>query len=291
MEQVVATWDAEFTPLRGELESSLQSIANGKAVRAEMHPPERIQGSSMTGLGLRNKVHGDSVTGMGIRNKASSGDSMTGMGIRNKLTGKRTNSQGSIPSTSNMSPSQQVAVIEDDEDELPPAKPPRNGPGRISLGDKPRIPSFGQTTPSLSKPPTPYEQRASGLVTPGSPWANGGSRRSSPSTPFLTPLSGGSHSSQGEYFGRAERQQSSPSMASTIAAKKKPPPPPVKRIPSSSQDQFVDALYDFVGQSDGDLSFSEGDRIKILKKSDSTDDWWLGEVRGVKGAFPANYVR
>lgn len=73
------------------------------------------------------------------------------------------------------------------------------------------------------------------------------------------------------------------------AAKKKPPPPPPKRI-GSNQGLFVTALYDFGGQSAGDLAFREGDRIRVLKKTDSTDDWWEGELRGVKGSFPANYV-
>lgn len=74
-----------------------------------------------------------------------------------------------------------------------------------------------------------------------------------------------------------------------LALKKKPPPPP-PRIPSHHY-QFVTALYDFGGQGDGDLAFKEGDKIKVLKKTDSTDDWWQGELRGVKGMFPANYVQ
>lgn len=53
---------------------------------------------------------------------------------------------------------------------------------------------------------------------------------------------------------------------------------------------YVTALYDFGGQSAGDLAFREGDRIRVLKKTESTDDWWEGELRGVKGSFPANYV-
>lgn len=74
-----------------------------------------------------------------------------------------------------------------------------------------------------------------------------------------------------------------------LAIKKKPPPPP-PRIPSQHY-QFVTALYDFGGQGEGDLEFKEGDKIKVIKKTDSTDDWWQGELRGVKGMFPANYVQ
>jgi hypothetical protein len=54
---------------------------------------------------------------------------------------------------------------------------------------------------------------------------------------------------------------------------------------------YAVALYAFEGQSQGDLSFKEGDQIKIVKKTNSTDDWWDGELRGVKGQFPANYCK
>lgn len=70
--------------------------------------------------------------------------------------------------------------------------------------------------------------------------------------------------------------------------KKKPPPPPPSRA-ASSPAIFVTALYDFGGQGAGDLAFRAGDQIRVLKKTESTDDWWDGELRGVKGSFPANY--
>ncbi|KAH8816839.1 hypothetical protein F5884DRAFT_236504 [Xylogone sp. PMI_703] len=74
------------------------------------------------------------------------------------------------------------------------------------------------------------------------------------------------------------------------AAKKKPPPPPPKRLGSDNA-LYAIALYDYAGQSEGDLQFSEGDRIRVVRKTDSTQDWWVGELRGVKGNFPANYCR
>jgi hypothetical protein len=73
--------------------------------------------------------------------------------------------------------------------------------------------------------------------------------------------------------------------------KKKPPPPPPKRIGSQNSGLYAVALYAFEGQCQGDLSFKEGDQIKIVKKTDSTDDWWDGELRGVRGQFPANYCK
>jgi amphiphysin len=89
-----------------------------------------------------------------------------------------------------------------------------------------------------------------------------------------------------------QRQPSTTSLASSysassIAAKKKPPPPPPKRLNT----EYVTALYDFRGEGPGDLSFKEGDKIRIVKKTTSDQDWWDGELRGVKGAFPANYTQ
>ena len=50
------------------------------------------------------------------------------------------------------------------------------------------------------------------------------------------------------------------------------------------------ALYSFKGEQSGDLSFKKGDVIDILKKSNTTDDWWTGRNNGATGIFPANYV-
>ncbi|KAJ5134745.1 hypothetical protein N7526_006110 [Penicillium atrosanguineum] len=80
------------------------------------------------------------------------------------------------------------------------------------------------------------------------------------------------------------RNPSTQDITSAIAAKKKRPPPPPRGA------SFVTALYDFNGHQNGDLVFHEGDRIKIVTKTQSTDDWWEGELRGKKGQFPANYV-
>ncbi|KAG6891084.1 hypothetical protein C0995_014174 [Termitomyces sp. Mi166 len=50
------------------------------------------------------------------------------------------------------------------------------------------------------------------------------------------------------------------------------------------------ALYDFKAVESGDLSFTKGDVITILKKSDSSDDWWTGKCGNRQGLFPANRV-
>ncbi|KAI0384558.1 hypothetical protein F5Y04DRAFT_232144 [Hypomontagnella monticulosa] len=117
----------------------------------------------------------------------------------------------------------------------------------------------------------------------------------------LTPsVSPGSAQPRSDYFGRPSTASTTASSTSlntavssiSIASKKKPPPPPPpKRIGSARPEEFVVAQYAFDGQNAGDLSFREGDKIKIVKKTDTDQDWWVGEIGGVKGNFPANYTR
>lgn len=91
-----------------------------------------------------------------------------------------------------------------------------------------------------------------------------------------------------DYFGHATAR--TPSTITNIAARKKPPPPPPpKKV--TLVEEFVVALYDFPGQGSGDLSFREGDLIKVIKKTETDQDWWVGELGGVRGSFPANYCK
>jgi len=50
------------------------------------------------------------------------------------------------------------------------------------------------------------------------------------------------------------------------------------------------ALHDFDAVEPGDLQFSKGDIIVIVKKTDRTNDWWKGRIGVREGNFPANYV-
>jgi amphiphysin len=151
----------------------------------------------------------------------------------------------------------------------------QNISGRVSPNPEPRvmrIPS-SNSVPVFSPPaadPSPSPEPM-GSYTPGY------------SSSHLTPVSAySSHTPAGpsaDYFQRGAAQ------------KKKPPPPPPKRIGSQNSGLYAIALYSFEGQGQGDLRFREGDRIKVVKKTDSTDDWWEGELNGVKGSFPANYCK
>ena len=49
---------------------------------------------------------------------------------------------------------------------------------------------------------------------------------------------------------------------------------------------YVVALYDFAAQAEGDLDFKVGDRIEVVDRSDSAEDWWTGRLEGRTGVFP-----
>jgi len=278
--EILRVWDSEFTAFRKELEQGISTIANGKVVNMSMALPEKKEGT-VTGLGLRNKV----------MNRKASGQSATAVGVPERpMIGSR-QSSGAIA----------ASAYNDHEaaDEPAPPKPPRPGQQSplgmampspsVNMASKPRISSASSALNPSSwpdHPPPTYDQASS---TPASHYQ----------TPFngiATPFTA---SSAPDYFSQPEKQQPSPqtrrtsstsTSAASVAKKKPPPPVPAKRIPSAPQAQYVTALFDFEGQGGGDLAFREGDRIKVVRRTESTDDWWEGELRGRVGSFPANYV-
>lgn len=290
VEIIVSAFEAEYTPLRQDIETNFKMIANGKAVHQPMSLPDKKQGT-VTGLGLRNTFQRKTSNQGSPKPANSSQLQLTSTEEQDEALPMRpprprASSNMRIPSSSRLTSNAYNNDSYGDE-EAPPTKPPRPGaPPSIDLGSKPRIPSSSKPTPSSLTPNsyTPGGHTSSGAAAP--PYSTGSS---SSSTPFLTPKS--SMPSMGaDYFSR-ERKPSSSSGVSGVLGKKKPPPPPPKKRAPSDYGQYVTALYDFSGQNDGDLSFREGDRIKVVKKTDSTDDWWEGELHGVKGSFPANYVQ
>ena len=48
------------------------------------------------------------------------------------------------------------------------------------------------------------------------------------------------------------------------------------------------ALYDYQAQQSDELSFVKGNVITVLSKDHP--DWWMGELAGNTGIFPANFV-
>ncbi|KAJ5901355.1 hypothetical protein N7504_007349 [Penicillium tannophilum] len=72
-----------------------------------------------------------------------------------------------------------------------------------------------------------------------------------------------------------------------------PTPAPVAapEHPSTAEtlNSTASALYDYEAAEDNELSFPEGATIANVEFPD--DDWWLGEYKGARGLFPANYVQ
>ena len=50
------------------------------------------------------------------------------------------------------------------------------------------------------------------------------------------------------------------------------------------------ALYDFNAQRPEDLNMKKGDKVIIVEKTASQNDWWKGKIGMRTGMFPANYV-
>lgn len=231
LDEVVAPWDADFTPLRTELEGSFQVLAQGKAIHQPMRQAEK--------------------------------STVTGMNIRSTIMGRRTASQGATSTAPapkrNMAPANDIST-----------------PPPIDSGSKPRIGSSNVVKPKISSASlTPHEQ------------------------PLTTPSPGlsSSVSSRNDYFSRPRISSSTstgtthtPGVSPGIGKKKPPPPPPPKKI-GSFQGEYVTAMYDFAPVNEGDLGFREGDRIRVTKKTPSSQDWWEGELNGQRGSFPANYCR
>ncbi|OQN97970.1 hypothetical protein B0A48_16275 [Cryoendolithus antarcticus] len=201
--------------------------------------------------------------------------STTGLGIRGRFDDLKNKKKPGDSAASNVSPSNGQALTRresgtspqpyEEEEEAPP-QPPRPRPGRI--------PSSSFPTPDLSsKPRIP-------------------SVSSSSAAP---PAYASDYSPKPEYQSTTPRYPSTPNpcatSAASLAAKKKAPPPvPIKRIMSGRQESYVVAVFDFEAQGEGDLGFREGERIRVTKRTGSVDDWWEGELKGVTGSFPANYV-
>mgnify|MGYP003365606052 CR=1 FL=1 len=60
-------------------------------------------------------------------------------------------------------------------------------------------------------------------------------------------------------------------------------------VASSAQVEYVEAIYDFPPQQDGDLELKTGDKVEVIEKPSS--EWYKGKCNGKTGMFPSNYVK
>ena len=56
----------------------------------------------------------------------------------------------------------------------------------------------------------------------------------------------------------------------------------------SSSEETVVALYAYKAQNDDELTFEKDAIITVLSRDNN--DWWSGELDGLTGVFPSNYV-
>lgn len=311
MEQVIEDWEQEHMPARQDMER-LYCLANGKAVRTFHLPDDPPAG----GGGIRDRL----TNGFSSVKQRASGQSANEPAQPPPPLSRpasRPVSPGGPPPAKPPRPTSPGRTFS------APVKPPRPvSPGRppVPVASKPAPvldtkPRWNDTpsTSSLAVPQNNYHSNASNThLSPHS-------LASSPTESYISasdhggrPASAGvasvasSVAARADYFNsrRGSSQTpispatstttpsiASPNLSAIAASKKKPPPPPKPRHMNAPSPVTVTAMYDFPGQSAGDLAFREGDVIRVLKKTDSTDDWWEGELNGVKGSFPANYVQ
>jgi amphiphysin len=81
------------------------------------------------------------------------------------------------------------------------------------------------------------------------------------------------------------------SAAKSKGAAPPPPKPKPSRLSGIPTAETVTALYDYEAQAEGDLSFTTGDVIEIVTRTQNDNEWWIGKVRGKQGQFPGKHRR
>lgn len=282
MEQVIEDWEQAHVPIRKQIER-MAILANSKATRqqnSQSQSRSRFQISSTSASNSNNNTRPPSPTSSFTTAPTT-------------YSGRRSSTDTQHTVLSQGPPSPEIDRDSIKQSPVLASKPRIHSTNNSSLASPSTAHlSSPSTPPVVFSPPIPATTTTTTSMTTG--YAPAGPKSSDYfstssnhhrfthfiSSPSATPITPGSAVSPG--------QQSNVAFdAAAAAAKKKPPPaPPKPKAPAV----FVTAMYDFDGQGDGDLVFTEGDRIRVVQRTESTDDWWEGELRGITGSFPANYV-
>ncbi|KAK3695620.1 hypothetical protein B0T22DRAFT_368462 [Podospora appendiculata] len=253
MDEVIATWNSAFKPIQGRVES-INCIARGKAIHHPMSHGTEAQKAPVSPTSVKENFRR---TSSGL---ISSGPSSAAAAKPRTLR---------IPSSNNN--------LRGQASQTPSEYSPQPSPSSSYKRPDYLAPTDFTTATVLGGAPIDRSMsRSPGASSPNSMRPRDYFSRPSTSSTDVSNASYGSHI---------------PSNNSGFPKKKLPPPPPPKRIPSTKPEEWVVAQYAFTGQGQGDLSFQEGDRIKIVKKTGTDQDWWVGELHGSKGNFPANYCK
>lgn len=161
-------------------------------------------------------------------------------------------------------------------------RPVRPGPSRPAIEGRKNAPLAIEAAPSSSSSHKPSQSLGSlsSQQSTSRPVSN-------PPPPYSASMSPNIGSAASNGLGRS----ASTSANWGSAAKKKgaappPPKPKPKALSGAPLAEHVTALYDFDAQAEGDLSFSAGDEIEVISRTDNDNEWWQGRLNGVEGQFP-----
>ena len=165
-------------------------------------------------------------------------------------------------------------------------RPPKYGPGaaagrlgiesgtsQLAIEDKP-----GSSSASPYQAPTsPGPTRTSFSDIPPPAYNTVG-----PSSSLVPP-----HGDTKSGIGRANSTGASWGAAAKAKGAAPPPPKPKpSRFSGVPVAETVTALYDYEAQAEGDLSFTTGDVIEIIHRTQNDNEWWTGRVGSKEGQFP-----
>ncbi|KAK6542671.1 hypothetical protein TWF694_006615 [Orbilia ellipsospora] len=253
-------WKQDFMPIKDHAEG-FKLLQSGKAVHKPMETHAAPESKMRPAFLGRRK------------------SSQAGSEIRPPLSRNRSHEAGApppayaeveAPSSPPMSRKQSTGSGLSVDSKVAPPKPPISRKSSGSIWAKP---SDGSIRPSIQKiqSSTSVKSYTADSPTSGAATPNGLASRAS---------------------------SASLAAAAAAAAKKKAPPPiPMKSKPvPKPKDVYVVSLYKFDPQNAGDLALNEGDRVKVIQKTENVEDWWEGEVTLANGAvkrgfFPANYCQ
>ncbi|KAK9493245.1 hypothetical protein V1508DRAFT_385418 [Lipomyces doorenjongii] len=93
-----------------------------------------------------------------------------------------------------------------------------------------------------------------------------------------------------EIVGDRTRASSVSSSTASVATGSKKKGPAVAPKKGAKKINYVIAMYDYIGTSEAELTIHEGDKI-MLTGGNTGEGWTEGELNGILGSFPSNYVR
>ncbi|XP_068458122.1 SH3 domain-containing YSC84-like protein 1 [Clinocottus analis] len=208
---------------------------------------------------------------------------------------------------------------------IPPSRPPAPLQRPASTYQQPAAgyqQSFQQPAAGYRQPAAGYQQPAAGyqqsFQQPAAGYRQPAAGYRQPAAGYQQPAAGYQQPAAGYQQPAAGYQQPAAGYQQPAAGYQQPPAntgknvlyPSISVYKSETSDRFssrssggapsvggageplvVTATHLFAGQQPGDLSFSPGDRITVITKTDSEYDWWEGQLAdGRVGIFPANFV-